>query len=130
LYKFGIVSFLDHKDMLAYLTGKSETSSKITAPVEVPVSAGVISSEGASSSSAGMLSFQSLAGAGKRTREDEEEEGPGTLTGNYAPDDSRPYDLMDAMGDDDELVAASSQPLSEAQIRVRQKKKKNTVVVF
>ena len=34
-YRFAIVSFMDHKDMLAYIKGTSETSTRITEPVLV-----------------------------------------------------------------------------------------------
>lgn len=128
-FKFGIVSFLDHKDLLEYLSGnkdKSEFTSKdrgfrIAAPMAVS------SAGDATAGMSGGLSFQALAsatGGSKRGREDEDEEAapPPPLSQSESTGASRPYSLG-GLDDDEEEAASpvSDAPLTEAQIRVRKR---------
>ncbi len=113
-FRFGIVSFLDHKDMLAFLTGKSDTSTKIVAPVVIAEQPAA----GASSSLPPSFGLPSSSeGAGKRGRAEDDEEG-GSVPLSQAEDGGNEM-VMDTMRDEDEKPV---RPPSESEIKSKRRK--------
>jgi hypothetical protein len=127
-FRFGIVSFLDFRDMLAYLTGKSETSTKIVAPVVVTEAAHPVAT--ALPPTLGGLpptvdSGMPAAAGSKRGRNEEDEDaqrndGGGSLAGSqHSQDDNGDY-VMDTMREESQPEV--NRPLSEAEIKAKRRK--------
>ena len=130
-FKFQIVSFLDHKDLLSYLTGKTDTSTKITAPVEYVAP----SSAASGATSAGGLAdptarpaTAAAAAAGEAVPTEQLGAEPMDIDADDAGSSQMqelPVSIMDVMQDDpnDNNAAAKEQrPLTDAELKVKQRK--------
>jgi parafibromin len=108
-FKFQIVSFLDHKELLNYLTGKIDKSAKITEPVEL-VSAPAV----ATSTSAAVASLPMMTGQTPMTT---------ATTGGAEQDPALVEDLQDeAVYEEEEAAPVVERPLTEAELKVKRRK--------
>ncbi len=132
-FKFGIVSFMDHKEISEFFNG-TKTKEELMAKekgfrIAPPV---IVSGQGAGEASGGSgslaQSFQELSsgvGGAKRGREDEgadEGDGAGPPSSSQQEDENRAYSAGVFEDDQAEARQAASVPLTEAQIRVGTKK--------
>ncbi len=126
-FRFGIVSFLDHKDMLAYLTGKSETSTKIVAPVVVsepaqPVATSLPPTLGLTpSGETGSKRGREVVAEEGEEQQQQQEAGGSAAGSQHSQEDNGEY-VMDTMREEVSSKLEAKRPLSEAEIKAKRRK--------